>query len=404
MVQRERRNMTTDPDPSPGNQEPCDAPDRVLPAEEVFIENADPVATANVAPAADVVRRPPGPGFWESIAWMIGPLVTQVVGLLIAAALLLVWSLVSSGAAGDAGGPGPIDGATLVRAFTALFREEFIVVIGITQLVIAVYALLAVHLRLRPGGLKRLGWKLPRMGHFLLIVAGMLPLAALSTQLQNEIFRLFPWSHESIAELIESMTAAPLWAGVLIIGAGPAVGEELLFRGLIGRGLVARYGVVFGIAVTSVLFGVMHLNPAQSIGTIPLGIAMHFVYLTTRSFWAPMTLHFLNNAFSVAMAKFGEASDVKELAADYSESLPGSLLLTSACLLAAIGLVLWQTRVRYVNRAGDVWDPGYPTAEAPPPEAGARPVSQSPAPGLIFGTALCGLVFVAAVWMMAVGG
>jgi len=37
--------------------------------------------------------------------------------------------------------------------------------------------------------------------------------------------------------------------------------------------------------ITSVLFGIMHVNPAQAIGVMPLGLAMHFVYLTTRSFW-----------------------------------------------------------------------------------------------------------------------
>jgi hypothetical protein len=201
-----------------------------------------------------------------------------------------------------------------------------------------------------------------------------------------------------------SMTSAPLGVVVLVIGAGPALAEELLFRGLIGRGLVARYGVVLGIAITSVLFGVMHLNPAQAVGAIPLGIAMHFVYLTTRSFWAPIVLHFLNNTFSVVLAKSGDRLDVKELAADYSESLPGSLLLTSGCLVATIGLLLWQMRVRYVTSDGNAWHPGYPTAEAPPPEIGAQPVSQPPKVGLILAVALCALGFAAAVWMMVAGG
>jgi hypothetical protein len=206
-----------------------------------------------------------------------------------------------------------------------------------------------------------------------------------------------------LALLAESMTAAPLWMAVLVIGAGPAVGEELLFRGLIGRGLVARYGIVAGIAVTSLLFGLMHLIPAQVIGTIPLGIAMHYVYVTTRSFWAPMTLHLLNNAFAVVMAQYGADLDVKELSSEV-ELLPGPLLLASACLVATIGLVLWQTRVRYITSDGSAWDPGYPTTDVPPREAGAMPVCQSPKASLVFATALCALAFFAAVWKMVAGG
>ena len=148
----------------------------------------------------------------------------------------------------------------------------------------------------------------------------------------------------------------------------------------------------------------MHLNPAQATGAILLGIGMHFVYLTTRSFWAPMTLHFLNNTFSVVLVKVGGRVGVKELAADYSDSFPGALLLASACLVATIGLLLWQTRVRYVTSDGAVWNPGYPTAEAPPPEAGARPVSQAPKWGLVLATAFCALGFAAAVWKMIAAG
>jgi hypothetical protein len=207
-----------------------------------------------------------------------------------------------------------------------------------------------------------------------------------------------------MAKLTESMSSAPLLVVVAIIGVGPAVGEELLFRGLIGRGLVARYGIVLGIAITSVLFSAVHLNPAQIVGTIPLGIAMQFVYLTTRSFWAPMTLHFLNNTFSVVLVKVGDRFGVKELAADYSDSLPGSLLLASACLVATIGLLLWQTRVRYVTGDGNEWDAGYPTAEVPPAEVGARPASQPPKRTLILATAFCALGFAAAVWQMIASG
>jgi membrane protease YdiL (CAAX protease family) len=396
--------MTTDSERSPDESQPPVAPGPVLPAEKVFLETTELAARLEPPSPRPAVQRPPGPGFWESMAWIIGLQVVQFVGLLIASVFLIVWSLVSAGATNGAGSGQALDGAALMRAFSSIFREEFILIIGMTQLAGAGYALLAVHLRLRPRGLARLGWQPPHAGHMLLVVAGMLPLAALSSQVQNEVFKLFPWSQEQMAELMGSLSLAPLWMVVLIIGAGPAVGEELLFRGLIGRGLVARYGVVLGIAVTSVLFGVMHLNPAQGTGAIMLGIAMHFVYVTTRSFWAPMTLHFLNNTFSVILVKLGGRFGVKEFAADYSDSLPGALLFASTCLVATIGLLLWQTRVRYVTSDGTAWDPGYPTAEVPPAEVGARPVSQPPKQGLVVATAFCALGFAAAVWKMVATG
>ena len=35
----------------------------------------------------------------------------------------------------------------------------------------------------------------------------------------------------------------------------PAVGEELFFRGLLGRGLIARHGLVLGTCLAAALFG-----------------------------------------------------------------------------------------------------------------------------------------------------
>ena len=224
-----------DSERGPDKPQPPDAPGPVLPAEEVFLEISQPAARAEPAPLPPAPRRPPGPGFWESIAWIVGLQVVQFAGLMIASVLLMVWSLVSSGAPNNAGIWRTVDGAALMRAFSSLFREEFILIIGMTQLAGAGYALLAVHLRLRPRGLTRLGWQPPRAGHLLLVVAGMLPPGA-AFQLQNEIFKLFPWSQEQMAELMGSMLSAPLWVVVLIVGAGPALGEELLFLRLISAG------------------------------------------------------------------------------------------------------------------------------------------------------------------------
>jgi membrane protease YdiL (CAAX protease family) len=360
-----------------------------------------PTSLAETGPLAAVAPRLPGPGFWESIAWISGLMVVQFAAVMMAMIVLVLWSLATSRVPLDAGRPP--DGAALVQNLVSRVGENFIVVLGSIQLAIIGYAFLAVQFRQRFLGLARLGWRFPRFGHWLLVVVVVLPLTALCTQLQSVVFKLVPWSQDQFTQLVESMEAAPLWLAVLGIGAGPALGEELMFRGFIGRGLMARYGVSLGIVVTSVMFGAMHVNPGQVVGTIPLGFAMHFVYLTTRSFWAPMTLHFLNNTFSVVMLKVGADVGVKELA-DESTSLPGSLLVTSACLVAAIGLLLWQTRIRFVTSDGTAWDPGYATCDVPPAEAGALPVSHPAAPGLVFGVALCALGFVAAAWMMVVGG
>ena len=61
----------------------------------------------------------------------------------------------------------------------------------------------------------------------------------------------------------------------------------------LGRGLISRFGVVLGVGITSLLFGLFHLEPERILWTAILGMAMHVVYLSSKSILAPMTIHFL---------------------------------------------------------------------------------------------------------------
>ena len=81
---------------------------------------------------------------------------------------------------------------------------------------------------------------------------------------------------QQISEFANSMSL-PLM--LLLIAVAPAICEELIFRGLIGRGLIARQGLFRGVVITSLLFAAVHMHPAHAFGVIPLGIAMHVIYL-----------------------------------------------------------------------------------------------------------------------------
>src|SRR5262249_19123287 len=89
---------------------------------------------------------------------------------------------------------------------------------------------------------------------------------------------------------------AGLWFTLLVVAVGAAVNEELFCRGFLGNGLVGRYGVLVGVVITSVIFGVIHGNVPQGVWACMLGCFLHLAYLATRSLWVPMLLHFLNSA------------------------------------------------------------------------------------------------------------
>ena len=83
----------------------------------------------------------------------------------------------------------------------------------------------------------------------------------------------------------------------LVAGIMGGVGEELLFRGVLLRLLEAWLGSWWALAVTAVLFGVMHLSNAGAtpIGAAAIaleaGILLGACYLVTRRLWLAIGLH-----------------------------------------------------------------------------------------------------------------
>lgn len=78
----------------------------------------------------------------------------------------------------------------------------------------------------------------------------------------------------------------------------PALLEEWLFRGVMLRRLLRSVGKWPAILLSAFVFGLMHLNPAQSIFAFGFGIFAGYVYVNTGSIWFGALIHMLNNAIS----------------------------------------------------------------------------------------------------------
>jgi Predicted metal-dependent membrane protease len=89
--------------------------------------------------------------------------------------------------------------------------------------------------------------------------------------------------------------------GVFAIVVLAPVFEETLFRGIILRGFLKNYGAAKSIIVSAVLFGILHLNPLQSINAAILGIALGWLFLKTGSLWVCIFFHSLNNGLSTVL-------------------------------------------------------------------------------------------------------
>ena len=72
--------------------------------------------------------------------------------------------------------------------------------------------------------------------------------------------------------------------------------EEWLLRGIILKGLLKHYSPHKAIIWSAVIFGVVHLNPWQSIPTFFAGLMIGWIYWRTRSLLLCTFIHAVNNA------------------------------------------------------------------------------------------------------------
>ena len=123
---------------------------------------------------------------------------------------------------------------------------------------------------------------------------------------------------------------------ILMIGIIPAVGEELLFRGIFQR-ILSEWtkSIHWGIWISAILFSALHI---QFYGFIPraiLGAIFGYLLVWSGNLWIPILAHFVNNTIAViAYYLFGKGiikvdPDKIGTNSDYQVAAIFSILLTT---------------------------------------------------------------------------
>lgn len=208
-------------------------------------------------------------------------------------------------------------------------------------------------------------------GHLILSILVVLPMAILASEVTNWASEVLP---QLTTEIFEDFGKQSWWLVFLGACLFPGIGEEILFRGFLGRGLLARHGVLAGVTLTSLLFGLIHIDPVQGCGAMFLGFGLHGVFLATRSLTASILVHTLNNALAFAVMKYADQLPEAGLTAGADGAvthIPSYLLLAAALAAGGCCWMFWQTRARWQLPDGSEWTPGYQSAEMPPAEFSA---------------------------------
>jgi membrane protease YdiL (CAAX protease family) len=95
-------------------------------------------------------------------------------------------------------------------------------------------------------------------------------------------------------------TPGGLLFNIFMIAVLPAIGEELLFRGVIQKILTDwTKSAHWGIWISAILFSALHLQFYGFIPRMLLGVAFGYLLVWSGSVWLPVIAHFINNAVAV---------------------------------------------------------------------------------------------------------
>ncbi len=123
-------------------------------------------------------------------------------------------------------------------------------------------------------------------------------------------------SEDKAAELTDAFLKVNTLGGLLfnlfMIAVLPAIGEELLFRGVIQRIFTKMTkSHNWGIWISAILFSALHLQFYGFIPRMLLGVLFGYLLVWSGSLWLPIAAHFVNNGLATVAMYFIDKGIIK---------------------------------------------------------------------------------------------
>jgi uncharacterized protein len=138
---------------------------------------------------------------------------------------------------------------------------------------------------------------------------------------------------------------------VLVIALIPAIGEELLFRGLIQQMLHKATGKIhLAVILSAAFFSAFHMQFYGFVPRMLLGIVLGYAFAWSSSLWLPIFGHFFNNAMAVILAFLVHKKGLS-FNQDTIGTEEGEIWLTAVSLVFSIACMysLYKMRVKRLN-------------------------------------------------------
>jgi uncharacterized protein len=202
---------------------------------------------------------------------------------------------------------------------------------------------------------KYLGLKWPANAGYILAGVGIMLIAipftswlgelngriSLPTGIENWMQEQEKQAERTIKALLSRRSISDLLLNIFCIAVLAAVGEELLFRGMVQRILIRLFRSPWaGIIVTAIIFSAMHMQFYGFLPRLMLGILLGVIFWYSGSLWVAILAHFIYDAVIIILAYFNpEMLDEKNKTEFNNLAMAGMVSLAVVVLL-----IIWMKK------------------------------------------------------------
>ena len=116
------------------------------------------------------------------------------------------------------------------------------------------------------------------------------------------------WLEDTMKKMLEN---SPIWVTLISVSVFAPLFEEWLCRGIVLRGLLRTMNSFCAIALSSVFFAILHMNPWQAIPAFCLGLLFGYAYYRTGSLKLTMLMHCTNNTMAMAASRIPQFKEAE---------------------------------------------------------------------------------------------
>ena len=144
--------------------------------------------------------------------------------------------------------------------------------------------------------------------------------------------------------------------GLIVIALLPAIGEELVFRGMFQNEFFrGTRNIHLSIWVSAIIFSAIHFQFYGFVPRLLLGALFGYLYYWSGTLLIPMFAHFFNNAFGVIMI-YLHRHEITDLNVEDNTAAPLQYVILNALLTVGLLYYIWR---HYRQLPTQTSDPSY---------------------------------------------